>query len=955
MGKWKRGRLLFAASRHEGSHKDPSAVLEGLLELVAADPQDLQVALNAAEMFSVRAQLRTGGEREADLAASVALFHRCVALAPAGHPLRRQVFYGLGRALFWAAADTESPEAAAESVHAFREAVAATPQGDAVRPLYQFFLALQLGTYFERSGDRNAVVEAVHVAREGYASAPLRSSDRPRCRTVLITSLRLLADATAQVEPLHEAVGIAREAVSEAGGAGERAGAQFDLARALKALHAATMDTQLLFEAVEVSGQCVQATPGRHPEFVQRCVLGASVLRMLAQDRRDPGMMRGAIDLMTTTIETQPVDDERAGILLDLTSALLSLHLMTQEPHVLRDAEETARMAVTAAPEGGAERNEARFQLAQVLLYGAGLDVGSTDTEALHQALGLFREVAAATPLDHQERGDRLWHLGIVLRDLADRGEGTARRREARDAFAQAASSTGPAIVRITSFEKLGTMEAALGDTQAALAAYEAAVALLPQLTPDWLSYAGSIQGIRSLDGLPAAAASAAVELGRPERAVELLELSRGVLQGRSLEARDLRELRQRSPELHAELTRLRADLNAGALDGNWDELLSRIRSLKGMEGFLLPPSVHALRLHAEQGPVVIVNVSEHRGDALVLSADAAQPVRTVPLTGLTRAAVHPWLGRLTHAVSAAAHATSLPARRQAQRDLDEVLRWLWDHVTAPVLDALGLTDPSGVRPPPRIWWCPVGVMAYFPLHAAGHHDGGGATVMDRAVSSYTTTVRALAHRTPTAAGAAPGALIVAVPDAEGAPSLPGVTAEVAALTELLPYALVLSGAQATYENVVSALPFHAVAHLSCHGVTDWENPAAGTLLLHDHLTRPLTVEQISAMDLPGADLAYLSACSTSFTHLATVDEAVHITGAFQLAGYRHVIGTLWSVNDATSAEITRATYAGLTHGGSTAPHTESSAQALHGAVRDLRDRYPASPSLWAGHIHVGR
>jgi CHAT domain-containing protein len=52
----------------------------------------------------------------------------------------------------------------------------------------------------------------------------------------------------------------------------------------------------------------------------------------------------------------------------------------------------------------------------------------------------------------------------------------------------------------------------------------------------------------------------------------------------------------------------------------------------------------------------------------------------------------------------------------------------------------------------------------------------------------------------------------------------------------------------------------------------------------------------------------------------------VHITGAFQLAGYRNVVGTLWPVNDATSADIARTTYEKLTQGGDTAPRTDLSA-----------------------------
>ncbi|MEV5527235.1 CHAT domain-containing protein [Streptomyces prunicolor] len=980
MSKWKRRRLLFMADVHERRGTDPSDVLAGLHELAAEDPYDLEVLLAAAELLSDRAGRRTGTAREADLAAAIALLHRCVPLVPPGHHDRWRVFNSLGQRLFMLAQGTDSPEPVAESVLAFREAVAATPHGDSMRQVNQFFLAVQLGAHFERSGDRDAPVEAVQVAREGYAAVPPGNELRPMFRTALITSLRHLAGATAQVEPLQEAVGLAREALSEAGSASDRAGAQFDLVRALRALYDATTDARLLVEAVDLSEQCLAATPRRDPEFNTRRTRLASAVRLLAQDRRDPDLMRRAIDLMRATIETPSAADEHADTLIDLIQSLASLHTMTDDPLALRDAELTARTALAAAPDPGPWRTQTQLTLAETLLYRSSVDARGADAAALHEALGLFQHVAAATPPDHGERGDRLWLLGVTLRDLARHGDGdtAAWQRQARQVFAEAASAAGPPNVRIKNYQHLGAMEAALGDPHASLAAYEAAVALLPQLTPDWLSYRGNIIELRQIEGLPDGAAAAALELGRPERALELLELSRGILHGRTLEARDLRLLRHRSPELHAEFLRLRTTLNSGARDGNsgidgndesWADLMGRIRNLDGMAGFLRAPSVQALRRHAEQGPVVIVNVSGRRCDALILRADAEQPVQTVPLTGLTQADVVAQLLRLTGAVFAAPNDPSLLTRRDAQRDLDAILRWLWDRVTSPVLDALGLTAPaSDTRPPPRIWWCPVGLMAYFPLHAAGHHDtgekagktpvtdkAGKATVMDRAVSSYTTTVRALAGRFgPPAAGTTPHTLVVAVPDAEHAPALPGATAEAAALAELLPNSLVLSGAQATYENVVRALPAHAVAHLSCHGLTSWENPAAGMLLLHDHLTRPLTVEQLSAMELPYADLAYLSACSTSNTHPYSADEALHITGAFQLAGYRRVIGTLWPVNDATSVEITRATYADLTHGGSTPPRTELSAQALHRAVRALRDRYPASPSLWAGYVHVG-
>lgn len=105
-----------------------------------------------------------------------------------------------------------------------------------------------------------------------------------------------------------------------------------------------------------------------------------------------------------------------------------------------------------------------------------------------------------------------------------------------------------------------------------------------------------------------------------------------------------------------------------------------------------------------------------------------------------------------------------------AQDQVYSVLGWLWDTITEPVLTHLRLTSGSGQRP--RIWWCPIGVCVALPLHAAGHHttipDGSvPATVMDRAISSYTPTIRALECARADRATSHPSdssALIVAMP-----------------------------------------------------------------------------------------------------------------------------------------------------------------------------------------------
>ncbi|WP_243726176.1 CHAT domain-containing protein [Actinomadura rubrisoli] len=357
-----------------------------------------------------------------------------------------------------------------------------------------------------------------------------------------------------------------------------------------------------------------------------------------------------------------------------------------------------------------------------------------------------------------------------------------------------------------------------------------------------------------------------------------------------------------------------------------------------------------------------MVTTDRHRCDALIVTADPDRPVRHVPLPGLTQDAVYEQGDRLLAARRASASLDASELRR-AESVLHDVLGWLWDAAAEPILAALGHTTVPGPDDAwPRVWWCPIGVMAYLPLHAAGHHhdiatDAAPRTVMDRVVSSYTPTVHALAYarRAPVPSGTdGRPALIVAMPRTPGEPPLRGADDEARRLRRLLGDATVLRKRHATHQAVLSALPKHSVAHFACHGATDWRDPGASRLLLHDHATRPLTVAEISRLRLGGADLAYLSACGTADTHPRLVDEAVHVTAAFQLAGFRATVGTLWRISDQVATRVAEDVYTELTDAGTRAPDTARTALGLHHAVRRVRADLLDAPTLWASLIHTG-
>ena len=214
------------------------------------------------------------------------------------------------------------------------------------------------------------------------------------------------------------------------------------------------------------------------------------------------------------------------------------------------------------------------------------------------------------------------------------------------------------------------------------------------------------------------------------------------------------------------------------ALEQEWNAVLGEIRSLDGFADFLRPPRLDALSQAAAGGPVVVVNVSHWRSDALIVTTDGVQP--PLPLPAASHEVTTDWALRYLTAVhdfqvaeqtaylaqkpfrdgdqSPAAFqayhsaAATLHAERiRMENVVIEVLDWLWTAIAEPVLTFLGFTETPRDGAWPRLWWCPTGLLTALPLHAAGRYaDAPGHTVLDRVVPSYTPTLRALLEATKT-------------------------------------------------------------------------------------------------------------------------------------------------------------------------------------------------------------
>jgi CHAT domain-containing protein len=123
--------------------------------------------------------------------------------------------------------------------------------------------------------------------------------------------------------------------------------------------------------------------------------------------------------------------------------------------------------------------------------------------------------------------------------------------------------------------------------------------------------------------------------------------------------------------------------------------------------------------------------------------------------------------------------------------------------------------------------------------------------------------------------------------------------------------------------------------------------PSDTALHLHDGSLR---IREISGLDLASAELVYLSACWTSVGGPAQADESIHLASAFQLAGFRHAVATLWQLYDARAVVAAERFYNGMGPG----TGADRAAHELREVALALRAKQENAPQVWACLMHSG-
>lgn len=328
--------------------------------------------------------------------------------------------------------------------------------------------------------------------------------------------------------------------------------------------------------------------------------------------------------------------------------------------------------------------------------------------------------------------------------------------------------------------------------------------------------------------------------------------------------------------------------------------MVESISRIHGFRSFLQPPSFRELLWAAEAGPVIIINISNRRSDAIILVRHRSSPV-VVPLP------------------DAQPEDVEVLARRFESEGADlneevafEVLIEIWTRIVEPVADTLNnvLHIPTGSR----VWWLAMGAASRLPLHAAGPYEENRAGMLNLFVSSYTPSLSALI-RARTAeleedVVRSPKILAVAQAAAPGQTQLAKAADELQHIrdqSQKKATCTIYEGEAGKRANVLEAIATHSWVHLICHGHHDPRRPFSSHFSLEDG---PLSLLSLLKQNLPLAELAVLSACHSAKVNEALPDEALHLAAGMMVAGFRSVVATMWALDDEIAPLVMKEFYA---------------------------------------------
>jgi len=979
LGNWLGSR--FERSREMKDLEEAINIARQAVQSTPPDHPDLAGCLNNLGNW-LGSRFERSGEIK-DLEEAINTARQAVQSTPSDHPDLAMYLNNLGSWLgsqFERSAEIKDLK---EAIKTARQAVLSTPSDHPGLAMYLSNLGSWLGSQFEQSGEIKDLEEAIMTAGQAVKSTPPDHPNLAGCLNNLGNWLGSRFERSGEMKDLEEAINIARQAVQSTppdhpdlamylNNLGNRLGSQFGRSGEIKDLE----------EAIVIARQAVQSTPPDHPDLAM--YLNNLGNRLGSQFERSEEMkdLEEAIVIARQAVQSTPSDHPDLAIYLNnLGNWLGSRFERSREIKDLEEAINIARQAVQSTPP---DHTNLAGRLNNLGSYLGSRFERSGEIDDLEEAIDIARQVVQSTPPDHPDLAMYLNNLGNRLGSQFERSKEMKDLKEVTKCYLGAFDCTSAApLDRVKAVARCLSKLADLGETHRAVKLGREALDLLPTVNNRNLDRSDQQFVLTGFTGIASDLCALLLSRHCVHEAVECLEQGRAVIISRLLDDRsDLSELCRQHPKLAQRYQSLVAEVNTpfGTAEDDsattarvmrrreaateLEDCLRDIRATTDHDRFLLGQTVAQMQEDTCEGCIVMVNVSTIRSDAIVMTQDTLQ---AISLSDLNIEDARRWL-----------HTEWKSQRSELRKKNDkflEYLTWLWRTCVEHILNHVS-TLYRGHQGFPRVWWIGCGLASSMPFHAAGIHTNASRdNALSKVISSYTPSAKALSYahsqikRTQSGRPTRDRMLITLMPETpQGANDktrfkpMKGVPAEEEKIAEIVTPHVNLIRTRPDADDVLGRLEDCQISHFACHGMSSLIDPSSSGLVLQrlasDGMLEQdyLSVYRISQLRLRHAKIAYLSACSTAENKGARLqDEVIHIVSGFQVAGFPHVIGSLWPAGDSECVQVASSFYSSLfEHGGVPDIAGRRVAWALQEAVMAVRAQDMDMPLNWAQFVHFG-
>lgn len=420
-----------------------------------------------------------------------------------------------------------------------------------------------------------------------------------------------------------------------------------------------------------------------------------------------------------------------------------------------------------------------------------------------------------------------------------------------------------------------------------------------------------------------------------------------------------------------------------------YSERQAAMRSVRAFEESADSPhhlTLQAVTGLATAGPIVVLNITDVRSDAIVITHDGVEAIFLPNLMEDSIGELSWEIQRRLAKEEWESQEKENKAKLEIRDMLNQLLESLWRNGIKTILDSLGYVHQTdGVESWPRVCWIPTGVLSLYPIGAAGLGLGKKGNAYNRVISTYAPSIKALMRTTERPTGRSRPAydtgvstLVLEMVDTEGTPPdglwinpedapiqkpwprLQNSEEEAKIVQQHFPSAV--TKFEPTTEEVLKSIrQAYSIVHFSCHGHVNYIDPTESMLLFKGWKGDPLTVGRIGDLNID-SDLAFLSACFTANGGIEGVqDEPKHMTASLHAAGFRNVVGSLWYVSQEHAMLFVKAFYQYLAAHSAGAVTSRSVAEATHVAMMDVAmasrttgNRNLGDARVWVPFICVG-